>query len=62
MLKGNDMNRQQIHETIAGLARSQGFYGRLMAGFYGDYDEILDWLTYEVKPSDALDVVLAIEE
>lgn len=56
------MNRQEIHETIAGLARSQGFYGRLMAGFYGDYDEILDWLTYEVKPSCPLDVVLAIEE
>ena len=56
------MNRQQIHETIAGLARSQGFYGRLMAGFYGDYDEILDWLANEVKPSDALDIVLAIEE
>ena len=62
MLKGNDMNRQQIHETIAGLARSQGLYGRLMAGFYGDYDEILDWLANEVKPSDALDIVLAIEE
>jgi hypothetical protein len=62
MLKGNDMNRQQIHETIAGLAMSQGFYGRLMTGFYGDYDEILDWLADEVKPSCPLDVVLAIEE
>lgn len=62
MLKGNDMNRQQIHETIASLAMSQGFYGRLMAGFYGDYDEILDWLANEVKPSCPLDVVLAIEE
>ena len=62
MLKGNDMNRQEIHNTIASLAMSQGLYGRLMAGFYGDYDEILDWLADEVKPSDALDVVRAIEE
>ena len=56
------MNRQQIHNTIASLAMSQGLYGRLMAGFYGDYDEILDWLADEVKPSCPLDVVLAIEE
>ena len=56
------MNRQQIHETIAGLAMSQGLYGRLMAGHYGDSDEILDWLVDEVKPSSPLDVVLAIEE
>lgn len=55
------MTREQIHHVIAELASSQGFYGRLMAGCYGDYDEILDWLTNEVKPTDNLDVVLALE-
>ena len=55
------MKREDIHNLIKSLALSQGFYGRLMAGHYGDYDEILDWLTDVVKPADDLDVVLALE-
>ena len=55
------MNREEINNVIVSLAHSQGFYGRLIAGHYGDYDEILDWLADEVKPSDALDIVLALE-
>ena len=57
-----DMNREEIHSVIAGLARSKGFYGRLMAGIYGDYDSILDWLANDVKPTDELDIILALEE
>lgn len=56
------MNREEINNTIVSLAYSQGFYGRLIAGHYGDYDSILDWLADEVKPSDALDIVLALEQ
>lgn len=56
------MNREEIHSVIAGLARSKGFYGRLMAGIYGDYDSILDWLANDVKPTDELDIILALEE
>lgn len=55
------MTREQIHYFIQSLACSQGFYGRLMAGHYGDYDEILDWLVDEVKPADSLDIVMALE-
>ena len=55
------MNREEINNTIVSLAYSQGFYGRLIAGHYGDYEEILDWLADEVKPSDSLDIVLALE-
>jgi len=54
------MNREQIHNTIKSLAMSQGFYGRLMAGHYGDYDEILDHLV-SLNPKEPLDVVLALE-
>lgn len=55
------MSRKEIHETIKSLAMSQGFYGRLMAGHYGDYESILDTLENEVKPKDALDIVFALE-
>ena len=55
------MNREQIHRLIASLACSQGFYGRLMNGNYGDYDEILDWLVNVVQPKDSVDVVMALE-
>ena len=55
------MTREEIHSTIASLAQSQGFYGRLMAGHYGDYDTILDQLVNEVKPKDPLDIIFALE-
>lgn len=55
------MTRKQIHCLIVALANSQGFYGRILAGNYGDYDEILDWLVDVVKPKTDLDVVLALE-
>ena len=55
------MNREEINQAIVSLAHSKGFYGRLIAGNYGDYDEILDWLHETVRPSDALDIVMALE-
>lgn len=55
------MDRKEIHEVIASLACSQGFYGRVMNGNYGDYDEILDWLVNTIKPRDPLDIVYALE-
>ena len=55
------MNREEINNAIVALAYSQGLYGRLIAGYYGDYEEILDWLCETVCPHDALDIVLAIE-
>lgn len=55
------MNREEINNAIVSLSHSQGFYGRLIAGHYGDYEEILDWLYETVCPSDALDIVLALE-
>lgn len=56
------MTREQIHKVIANLSYSQGFYGRLMNGNYGDYDEILDWLVNEIKPTDVLEVIYALEQ
>lgn len=56
-----EKTRKFCHSIISNLACSQGFYGRLMTGNYGDYDEILDWLADEVKPRTALDIVLALE-
>ena len=55
------MNKNQIHGVILSLACSQGFYGRLISGSYGDYDAILNWLETDVKPKDALDIVMALE-
>lgn len=55
------MTRQEIHDVIVSLSHSQGFYGRLRNGNYGDYDEILDWLVNEVKPTKPLDIVYALE-
>lgn len=55
------MTREQIHLVIKSLAMSQGFYGRLMHGNYGDYNEILDWLENDVKPTNNLDIVYALE-
>ncbi len=55
------MSRTEINNAIVSLAHSQGFYGRLIAGNYGDYEEILDWLYETVCPKDALDIVYALE-
>ena len=55
------MSRTEINDAIVSLAHSQGFYGRLIAGHYGDYEEILDWLCETICPKDTLDIVLALE-
>lgn len=54
------MTREQVDELLRSLAHSQGFYGRLVAGHYGDYDLILDAIVAN-NPADALDVVMMIE-
>ena len=55
------MSKKEINDTIVSLSHSQGFYGRLIAGHYGDYEEILDWLYEVICPKDVVDLVLAIE-
>lgn len=55
------MNRQEIDSLLRSLAHSQGFYGRLVNGHYGDYDRILDTLV-AMKPKEPVDVILALEE
>ena len=54
------MTRQEIDMTIHSLASSQGFYGRLIAGYYGDYEEILERLKAR-NLQEPLDVILALE-
>ena len=54
------MSREQIDAVICKLAGSQGFYGRLRAGHYGDYESILDYLE-SVHPKSDVDIVLALE-
>ena len=54
------MTRQEIDNLLHSLAHSQGFYGRLVNGHYGDYDRILDTLV-EMKPKEPVDVILALE-
>lgn len=57
------MTKQDIKENITSLAKSQGFYGRLLNQIEED-EAVLDYL-YEqsVKDGwkDAVDMVLAIE-
>lgn len=57
------MTKQDIKNNIANLAKSQGFYGRLLNQIEED-EAVLDYL-YEqsVKDGwkDAVDMVLAIE-
>lgn len=55
------MTRQEIDNLFRSLARSQGFYGRLVNGHYGDYDYILDALV-AMKPKEPVDVIRALEE
>lgn len=54
------MTRQEIDALLHSLAHSQGFYGRLVNGHYGDYDHILDALV-ATKPKEPVDVILALE-
>lgn len=55
------MSKKEINDAIVSLSHSQGFYGRLIAGYYGDYEEILDWLYEVICPKDVVDLVIAIE-
>ncbi len=54
------MTREQVDNLLHSLALSQGFYGRLVAGHYGDYDLILDCIMFN-HPQTDLDVVLMLE-
>lgn len=54
------MTRQEIDDLLHSLAHSQGFYGRLVNGHYGDYDRILDTLV-AMGPKEPVDVILALE-
>jgi hypothetical protein len=57
------MTKEAIKKNIATLAKSQGFYGRLLNQIEED-EEVLDYL-YEQSVQegwkDAVDMVLAIE-
>ena len=58
------MKREQILDTFRSLARSQGFYGRLLEAIDRlTYEEREDYLTAleEQNFSDALDLVLFVE-
>ncbi len=54
------MTREQVDNLLHSLALSQGFYGRLISGHYGDYDLILDSIMFN-HPKTDLDVVLMLE-
>lgn len=53
------MNEMQIMEAIKGLARCQGFYGRLLQAIENDYD-ILELLVAQ-NFKDTLEMVLFLE-
>ena len=53
------MNEKQILETIASLAKSQGFYGRLLRDLEGN-DEAMELLVAQ-NFQDPVDLVLFIE-
>ena len=54
------MTREQVDNLLHSLALSQGFYGRLVAGHYGDYDFLLDAIMSN-EPQTDLDVILMLE-
>lgn len=54
------MTREQVDNLFHTLALSQGFYGRLILGHYGNYDLILDCIMFNNPQSD-LDVILMLE-
>ena len=53
------MNKEQILEAIRELAKSQGFYGRLLEGIR-EHKEILDKLEQQ-NFKDSVDMVMWIE-
>ena len=53
------MDRTRILELIKGLAKSQGFYGRLLKNIQ-ENPEILDYLEQQ-KFKDDLDLILYLE-
>ena len=53
------MTREEILENIKMLAKSQGFYGRILRAIEED-DSILDTLE-EQKFSDVIDLVMYLE-
>jgi len=54
------MNKEAILDTIKSLAKSQGFYGRLLRDI-NEYPEILDELV-EQKFKEPLDLILYLEQ
>lgn len=54
------MTREQVDNLLHSLALSQGFYGRLIAGHYGDYNLILDAIM-SGEPKTDLDVIYMLE-
>lgn len=50
------MTREQVDNLLHSLALLQGFYGRLIAGHYGDYNLILDAIM-SGEPKTDLDVI-----
>lgn len=56
------MKREQIFDTLKALARSQGFYGRVLEQLEelpdDDYENVMDELE---KCSDPLDLVMFFE-
>ena len=62
------MDREQIMQVIRSLAKSQGFYGRLLCGIQElqkndpeEADRLLSMLEVQ-KFNDALDVILYFEQ
>ena len=59
------MNRQQILDTFRSLAKSQGFYGRLLDYIYsmeeGDQDRYLSHLEQQ-KFRDSVELILYLED
>ena len=53
------MNEMQILEAIMSLARSQGFYGRLLQAIENDYD-ILEMLVAQ-NFKDTVEMILFLE-
>lgn len=57
------MNREEILETIRSLAKSQGFYGRLLFVLSSDEPDAVAYLNYleEQNFKDTVDLVMFLE-
>lgn len=57
------MKKEEILETIRFLAKSQGFYGRLLTTLTSDEPDAVAYLSYleEQNFKDAVDLVLFLE-